>query len=300
MPGIPLDTSILTRSGWKNYNDFLSGSLNIGDEIRTYNYEKKQYEWGPLLNICFHESVPNFAINTPIGTFNAAEDQLWLVIENCKLEFYSSKSLQNLDGSDATRYNPNNLPIDKEKCKQMSKSKLLKLGFVEGLINPGDIENDTYNLSRVLVTPSGAQDTWLPLTDYRVYLIKQNNKVVLTGGNNDSDCEGVTSPIQLPILTLTSTNLNINPANSSQIIINRTNSLSNPITESLTVNLIIDSIGVNGVDYQILETVTFNAGSSSTTLNLSNLTVDPRLEELNVSISLSNIYRANELEFILS
>jgi hypothetical protein len=47
---VPLTTTILTRNGWKTYED-----VNIGEDVMTYNHEKDVCEWQPLLEKAYFE-----------------------------------------------------------------------------------------------------------------------------------------------------------------------------------------------------------------------------------------------------
>ena len=42
---MPMQTTILTRSGWKHYDE-----VAVGDEVLTYNEERRVKEWAPLLD----------------------------------------------------------------------------------------------------------------------------------------------------------------------------------------------------------------------------------------------------------
>src|SRR5690606_8906360 len=47
---VPLDSEILTRDGWKTYDQ-----LQIGEEVLAYDCETDTCRWVPLLNVTVHE-----------------------------------------------------------------------------------------------------------------------------------------------------------------------------------------------------------------------------------------------------
>lgn len=49
---VPLDSEILTRDGWKFYNQ-----VDVGEEVLTYSQEKGVCEWQPMLEKCFFETA---------------------------------------------------------------------------------------------------------------------------------------------------------------------------------------------------------------------------------------------------
>lgn len=77
MSGIPIETEILTRRGWKNYNDYIIGDLNIGEEIFTYDISKGETEWVPLSGVLYHgeqEFNPRFALYLRTIRYNTPKD----------------------------------------------------------------------------------------------------------------------------------------------------------------------------------------------------------------------------------
>lgn len=50
---VPMDTTALTRRGWKTYDE-----LEVGEDILTYNPDTKVQEWQPLLEKVYYDDAP--------------------------------------------------------------------------------------------------------------------------------------------------------------------------------------------------------------------------------------------------
>jgi hypothetical protein len=50
---VPMNTTALTRRGWKTYHELI-----VGEDIMTYNVETKRKEWQPLLEKVYYEDAP--------------------------------------------------------------------------------------------------------------------------------------------------------------------------------------------------------------------------------------------------
>jgi hypothetical protein len=82
-------TKALTKDSWKNVNE-----LNIGDEIMTYNIEKDELEFKPILNLHRYDNVKTNVVrsgNTGF-IFECTENHKWVVklpaIESARAEKY--------------------------------------------------------------------------------------------------------------------------------------------------------------------------------------------------------------------
>ncbi len=88
---VPESTSkALTRDGWRDVNQ-----LNIGDEIMTYNIEKDELEFKPILNLHRYKDVKTNVVrggNTGF-VFEATDNHKWVV----KLPDIKGKRLQKYD-----------------------------------------------------------------------------------------------------------------------------------------------------------------------------------------------------------
>lgn len=88
---VPEDTSkALTRDGWKSVDE-----LNIGDEIMTYNIEKDELEFKPILNLHRYKDVKTNVVRSGNNgfIFEATDNHKWVVklpeIKGVRLEKYN-------------------------------------------------------------------------------------------------------------------------------------------------------------------------------------------------------------------
>ena len=88
---VPEDTSkALTRDGWKSVNE-----LNIGDDIMTYNIEKDELEFKPILNLHRYKDVKTNVVRSGNNgfIFEATDNHKWVVklpeIKGARLEKYN-------------------------------------------------------------------------------------------------------------------------------------------------------------------------------------------------------------------
>jgi hypothetical protein len=61
---VPLDSEILTREGWKSYDQ-----VQIGEEVLAYDVESDVCQWTPLLNVTVHERLTMARLFASEGTF---------------------------------------------------------------------------------------------------------------------------------------------------------------------------------------------------------------------------------------
>jgi hypothetical protein len=88
---VPEDTSkALTRNGWKSVYE-----LNVGDEIMTYNIEKDELEFKPVLNLHRYKDVKTNVVRSGNNgfIFEATDNHKWVVklpeIKGKRLEKYN-------------------------------------------------------------------------------------------------------------------------------------------------------------------------------------------------------------------
>ena len=56
---VPMDTQALTRRGWKRHDELI-----IGEDIMTYNADKKVKEWQPLIEVVRYDDAPLIEMST--------------------------------------------------------------------------------------------------------------------------------------------------------------------------------------------------------------------------------------------
>lgn len=73
---VPLDSEILTRHGFKRYNE-----LTIGEDVLAYNAASDRNEWVPLENMTLYSETPVFRFATERGGFSmrCTRDHSWAV-----------------------------------------------------------------------------------------------------------------------------------------------------------------------------------------------------------------------------
>jgi len=62
---VPLDSEILTKDGFKRYNE-----LNIGEAVLAYDVESDECKWTPLLDLTIHDNLPMGLLHTEKNEFN--------------------------------------------------------------------------------------------------------------------------------------------------------------------------------------------------------------------------------------
>ena len=74
-PCVPLDSLAVTKVGFKTYDELI-----IGEEILTYNLEKENLEWKPILNLHYYENADLMEIKKPTGFhFRCTPNHKWVV-----------------------------------------------------------------------------------------------------------------------------------------------------------------------------------------------------------------------------
>lgn len=62
---VPMDTTVLTRRGWKKHNELI-----LGEDVMSYNAKKKIKEWAPLLEVVRYDDAPLVHISNEHNTFD--------------------------------------------------------------------------------------------------------------------------------------------------------------------------------------------------------------------------------------
>jgi len=74
-PCVPLDSKALTKNGWKSYDE-----LTIGELILTYNINRDELEWKPILNLNFFENAELVRMYKPTGfSIKCTPNHKWVV-----------------------------------------------------------------------------------------------------------------------------------------------------------------------------------------------------------------------------
>ena len=74
-PCVPLDSKALTKNGWKTYDE-----LTIGELILTYNINRDELEWKPILNLNFFENAELIRMYKPTGfSIKCTPNHKWVV-----------------------------------------------------------------------------------------------------------------------------------------------------------------------------------------------------------------------------
>jgi len=221
MSGIPLDTDILTRNGWKNFYDYIKGDLTLGQEIFTYDISTGETEWIPLSAVIYHGSVPVLTITSDYGyVLTAGELHPWVMEythnKGGRLRQIRLETTNKLKQFDKTRYDP---------------SRVAKHGTIDtrytlliGERNAGVMGGGLYNISVLsgdLFIVNNEPDpllTWSPINSNNTLLIRQNQQIVITGTyskippggiNPPNNFEPLVAPIDLGIVGQ-GENININ------------------------------------------------------------------------------------------
>ena len=71
---VPLDTRILTRNGWKHYNEII-----VGEDVLVYNQETHMKEWGKLLDVVQYDNAELIHIDHRSWKVTTTPDHRWFV-----------------------------------------------------------------------------------------------------------------------------------------------------------------------------------------------------------------------------
>lgn len=182
MSGIPLDTEILTRDGWKSFNHYIAGELRLGEEIFSYDINTGETEWVPLSAVIYHGEVPLYTITSDNGyVLTAGEKHPWVMeYSNIKghirqIRLATTRKLTQLDKTrrDDTRV---------AKHSTIDSKYVLLVGEKNAGVTEGGLSNiSVLSGDLFLVTPGGVGLTWTPINSNNSLLIRQNHQIVVTG-----------------------------------------------------------------------------------------------------------------------
>lgn len=87
---LPLSAEALTKNGWKKYNE-----LKIGENILTYDFEKDETIWSPLLKINFYENAKTLKLKSKSFEIECTPNHKWFIeqISNYKNKKYITKKI---------------------------------------------------------------------------------------------------------------------------------------------------------------------------------------------------------------
>lgn len=71
---VPLDSEILTRSGWKKYDE-----ISKGDEVMGYNKDTQKCEWTPLLDITVKRDQEVYEYGSKKFKVRCTKDHKWVI-----------------------------------------------------------------------------------------------------------------------------------------------------------------------------------------------------------------------------
>jgi hypothetical protein len=80
---VPLDSEILTRDGWKRYDE-----VTIGEEVLAYDCESDICRWTPVREVTVYPEAPTVSFGTELHHFRCTPDHSWAV----KREPYVARS----------------------------------------------------------------------------------------------------------------------------------------------------------------------------------------------------------------
>lgn len=193
MTGIYKNNSfILTKTGWKNLEDFLSGEIPIGSEIFSFNIKENKEEWTPILGINVTNNSKLYKIN-----FNKSKeilvspDCLWIVDVNySKLDEYLKGNLPDsetrlLKTEDVIPYFSNRSKHGSSMFLHKFKVRLNAINFSIGMrFNSEDPYLDTSDIRFDKINK--VYDTWSPITLNSTFICKYNNQIFILGCYPDS------------------------------------------------------------------------------------------------------------------
>ena len=156
---VPLDTEILTVTGWKKYNE-----LTLGEKIVGINLDTQEYEISELLSIHLNHNYPLVHVKFTDGfEIDCTPGHRWLIHAPLGIKRIETVNLKKSD-----------VLIQSLDCVQ---NRIPYHMFGEnGLISLHDLE---INKTKVKMS-----DTWCPTTETGTWLMKQGDIITLT-----SNCE---------------------------------------------------------------------------------------------------------------
>lgn len=186
MSGLPIDpdTRILTRKGWRNYQDYIDGLLIVGEDIYTYEPSSRTFKWEPLVSVILHGNGPlatinleNTVINNNAISLIMGEKVPWIVEvvkrDSRRLTGYDSIKLKEIDVS-RTGIG------EKRRSDDMGTTYYLILGEVDNLITHQENDNRV-DTTHITVGGGGGGMTWTPYNTNETVVVQQNGLVFCVG-----------------------------------------------------------------------------------------------------------------------
>jgi hypothetical protein len=213
MAGLKLQQhKVFTKDGWKGYEDYLLGSLRIGDDIIVFNPNTKVYDWSPLIEIDFCPFDRKVLLSILGKTIEFGKSQSWLIDVqyppdlklNNKYNLVDSSTLSHIDSnreSFGVTWNKHIFYI------QAGVTDLdLDLGLSTNILTP-------YKESNFTLIPVNNLDsipTWSPLTLYYNALVRTEELILLVGcAKHSSITSGNNYPYALSKTLITSLPINL-------------------------------------------------------------------------------------------
>jgi hypothetical protein len=186
MSGLPIDpdTRILTRKGWRNYQDYIDGLLTVGEDIYTYESSSRTFKWEPLVSVVFHGSgllasinLQNTLINNSVISLIMGEKVPWIIEvvkkDSRRLTGYDSIKLKEIDNSQTGIG-------EKRRSDDMGTTYYLILGKVDNLVTHQENDN-RIDTTYITVSGAGAGMTWTPYTTNETVVVQQSGLVFCVG-----------------------------------------------------------------------------------------------------------------------
>lgn len=213
MAGLKLQQhKVFTKNGWKGYEDYLLGSLRIGDDILVFNPNTKVYDWSPLIGVDFCPFDRKVLLSILGKTIEFGKSQSWLIdvqypqdlkLDN-KYNLVDSSTLANIDS------NRKSFGVTWNKHIFYIQAGLidldLDLGLSTNILTP-------YKESNFTLTPVNNLDsipTWSPLTLYYNALVRTEELILLVGcAKHSSITSGNNYPYALSQTLITSSPISL-------------------------------------------------------------------------------------------
>lgn len=186
MSGLPIDpdTRILTRGGWRSYQDYIDGLLRVGEDIYTYEPCSKTFKWEPLVSVILHGNgalvsitLENTVMNNPTISLIMGEKVPW-IIEVVKRE---SRRMTGYDGIKLKEIDKTRTGIGEvKKSYDIGTTYYLILGEVDNLVTHQENDNRV-DMTNVIVEGGGSGLTWTPYNTNETVVVLQKGLVFCVG-----------------------------------------------------------------------------------------------------------------------
>lgn len=213
MPGFPTKNSnVLTKNGWKSYDDFVSNNLKIGEEILTFNHKTKEAEWVPLIGICRHSENNGRELVLDSGqVIEVSRDNPWMVkdLYRNRETIYNTDDLKNIDESRngwglanvsdnpcCERFIEYDLRIWRNNGEDLAEQSIIEFLDLEDIVvRNGPNDTDPNDPSITI-----AKEYWSPLTTNNSAFIEQNGLSFVSGAVSPLGCK--TPEYQNPVIPI--------------------------------------------------------------------------------------------------